>query len=53
MKRLPIIRHIRFFWHRGMMANHYARCAEMGCFGVSEPQEFELQYLEDIWNGIK
>jgi hypothetical protein len=49
MKRLPIIRHIRWLiWSRRVDA-HYAMWAQMGSHGENKPSD--EQFLDKIWAG--
>lgn len=48
-KRLPIIRHVRFFWHKWRMIQHYERMRPL--FPLAGPQQFEIDYLNKIWRG--
>lgn len=48
MKRLPIIRHIRYFWH----VYHFNRHMDMWShFGYFIPQQADLDRLDAIWRG--
>lgn len=49
MKRWPIIRHARYFWHAYWLSrwvDFHARRG-LGFF----PQESDLQFLQDVWKG--
>lgn len=49
MKRLPIIRHIRFFYHAYMLDRHLRAYRSMGLgYGV---QQSDLDTLDKIWKG--
>lgn len=48
-KRLPIIRHARYFRHLVLMNAHYD--AWRGVFGMGGPREWEVAYLDAVWNG--
>ncbi len=48
IKRLPIIRHIRYYycrWRYNIWWNNYG--SQLGAF----PNEHDLQFLENIWYG--
>ena len=49
MKRLPIIRHIRYFWHSFWLCRwlDYCRRHGLGFFA----QQSDLDFLQDVWEG--
>jgi len=49
MKRLPIIRHIRYFYLSWKLWVYIAWCQQVG-IGL-HPHESDLQYLQDVWDG--
>ncbi len=50
MKRWPIIRHVRFWWHAWRMQKHYAAYHSMG-IGLGIPAKSDIEHLEAIWRG--
>lgn len=49
MKRLPIVRHIRYFHHLRSMKRHYARWAKLGMSPVNIKADYAV--LDMIWRG--
>jgi hypothetical protein len=49
MKTLPIIRHVRYFWHKHQMLKHYDFWRSLGYLPVHV--EHDLAVLNDIWSG--
>jgi len=50
MKRLPIIRHIRFWWLRYRVYSHAYELGRIGV-GLGQPHQADLEHLERIWRG--
>lgn len=50
MKRLPIIRHLRWLWHGFWMLYYAQRWAESG-IGLGVPNEADERELAAIWEG--
>lgn len=48
-KRLPLIRHVRYFWHRHWVNHHYAAWREMGYLPVNAAYDYAV--LDEIWRG--
>ena len=48
-KRLPIIRHFRYFLHVVLMNTHYGNWASV--FGFGSPRAWEIAYLDAVWSG--
>jgi len=51
MKRLPIIRHIRYYYLMFRVNQHYAMWAELGMLPVNAQSDYD--YLDAIWRGEK
>lgn len=49
MKRLPIIRHIRYFWLKYQMLRWYAMWAELGMHAGN--MKHDQRVLDEIWAG--
>jgi hypothetical protein len=49
MKRLPIIRHLRYFYLRYRVNQHYDMWAEVGMLPVHAHRDYEV--LNQIWRG--
>jgi hypothetical protein len=49
MKKLPIIRHIRYFLHLWAMKEHYAFWTRMGMLPVNRDRDYAQ--LDKIWKG--
>jgi len=49
MKRLPIIRHIRYFVGMYRVNRHYEMWAAMGCLPVNAESDYAV--LDAIWRG--
>lgn len=49
LKRLPIIRHVRYFWHAFWFSRFLRQCQRSGLGWF--PQESDVQHLQDIWDG--
>lgn len=49
MKRLPIIRHIRYFLLRIEVNRHYARWQKLGYLPVNAQYDYDC--LDKIWRG--
>jgi len=49
MKRWPIVRHIRYFYLRYRVNQHYAMWGEMGMLPVHADRDYEV--LDQIWSG--
>jgi hypothetical protein len=47
--RLPIVRHVRWAWHRFQMASHYEAWALMGMLPANA--DLDLAALDAIWLG--
>lgn len=48
MKRLPVIRHIRYLYLRWRFTQWWIAVGQhLGAY----PNERDLDYLEDVWNG--
>ena len=50
MKRLPIIRHIRWMWH-SYWCYRYAQEWQSAGIGIGGPNESDLKRLQDICDG--
>jgi len=50
MKKLPIIRHLRYFYLRWRVQQHAAQWASIG-IGLGIPNKHDLDYLDAIWRG--
>jgi hypothetical protein len=50
MKRLPIIRHIRYWWLRYQVYRWAWHWGQIG-IGMGYPNEADLRQLERIWRG--
>lgn len=48
MKRLPIIRHIRYFWHAFRFNVWWAK---EGQYLGAVPNERDIEYLAKVWRG--
>lgn len=49
MKRLPIIRHIRYFYLRYRVNQHYAMWGALGSLPVYADRDYAV--LDQIWRG--
>jgi hypothetical protein len=49
MKRLPIIRHIRFFYLRFRVNQHYDRWRSVGMLPTNAHHDYAV--LDQIWRG--
>jgi hypothetical protein len=49
MKKLPIIRHVRWAWHLWRIERHYKAYASIGMLPVNRP--FDDAVLLQIWRG--
>lgn len=49
MKRLPIIRHIRWLYNSIQVAKHYEAYMQLGMLPVNA--EYDLAILDKIWRG--
>lgn len=49
IKRLPVIRHIRWLWLSWCLDRHLSNCSQMGIGFV--PQDSDIAYLEAVWRG--
>lgn len=49
MKTFPIIRHIRYFWHKRRMLQHYDNWRSLGYLPVHINRDIEA--LNEIWAG--
>jgi hypothetical protein len=49
MKKLPIIRHVRYFWLKYQMIKHYDFMAQLGFIPIVG--ESDIKALEMIWRG--
>lgn len=47
MKRWPIIRHARYYWHLYHMRRWWALWSHFGYF----PNAADIRFLDDIWTG--
>ena len=50
LKRLPVIRHIRFFY-LDYMAHRWARIWGECGIGLGQPNPSDLAYLKAVWEG--
>lgn len=50
MKKLPIIRHLRYFYLRWRVRQHAVQWAAIG-IGLGIPNKHDLDYLDAIWRG--
>ena len=50
MKRLPIIRHIRYWWLRRQVYE-WATMWYLHGIGLGVPNQADLEHLERIWRG--
>ena len=50
MKRLPVIRHIRYFWGMWRVRTWAALWADVGV-GLGVPNESDQRALDAIWRG--
>lgn len=50
MKKLPIIRHIRYFW-LSWRVHQWARAWGQAGIGLGEPHPSDLEHLDAIWRG--
>ena len=50
LKRLPVIRHIRYFWFIWRVHVHAARWASVG-IGLGIPNQSDVDWLDRIWKG--
>lgn len=48
MKRLPVIRHIRYLWLRARFTYWWATTGQH--LGAT-PNEADLRFLDDVWEG--
>lgn len=49
MTRLPIIRHVRYFWLRWRVNQHYAFYRSLGMLPVNADSDYAV--LDAIWRG--
>lgn len=49
MSKWPIIRHIRYLYHRHQVARHYAMWQSLGSLPVYAAHDMEA--LDEIWRG--
>lgn len=49
MKRWPIIRHVRYFWLRRRMNQHYDMWSQLGYLPVNVERDYAI--LDRIWEG--
>jgi len=47
--RLPLIRHIRYFWNAYWLSRWVAYYQQLGLGFFA--QESDLQFLQDVWDG--
>lgn len=50
MKRLPLIRHVRFWWH-SYRVHRWAYMWGQAGIGLGWPNQSDLRWLQDIWEG--
>lgn len=50
IKKLPIIRHVRYFWYSWRVRVHAMQWASIGV-GLGIPNKSDLEHLDDIWRG--
>lgn len=50
MKRLPIVRHIRWLWGSWRVHRWARHCADLG-LGLGIPNRSDLDVLDAIWRG--
>lgn len=48
-KRLFIIRHLRYFWHRHWVEHHYDVWKQIGYLPVNKQHDYDV--LDEIWRG--
>lgn len=49
MRRLPIIRHVRYFWHKYQVLRHYDAWASLGMHAGN--MKYDIAVLDEIWAG--
>ena len=50
MKRLPVIRHIRYYWNAVRLALFVSAMAQLG-LGLGHPNPADVEHLRRIWEG--
>lgn len=50
MKRWPLIRHVRFWWH-SYRVHRWAYMWGQAGVGLGWPNPSDLRWLQDIWEG--
>lgn len=50
LKRLPLIRHLRYFWLRREVHAWAQMCARIG-LGLGHPNPTDLDHLDAVWRG--
>ena len=50
MKRRPVIRHLRYYWHRWRVYRWARTWARLG-IGLGWPNQSDLDHLKAIWEG--
>lgn len=51
MSRLPLIRHVRYFWHLWRVNRHYEMWASLGQLPVN--RSMDEAALDAIWRGFR
>lgn len=49
MKRLPIIRHVRYFWYSFWLSCWVAYYQRVGLGFFAQPSD--LKFIQDVWEG--
>ena len=49
MKRWPLIRHVRYFYLRFRVNQHYARWSSLGALPFNAGHDYEV--LNQVWRG--
>ena len=51
MARWPIIRHVRYWWYRWQVNDHYSNWMALGYLPTKDHVDSDEEHLRRIWEG--